>query len=610
MQASADEHELWSPKPPTFHVDIGDDKEHYSLYSPDGPVARLVGQQGIDRFLGDSDTIWFVEYYSAGCPHCWYFAPIYVTLANAFSTEKVKFGAFNCLDLANVHACAGVGDYPSIQIYNLPQADFTFIQTGLCSKGLIPGKTGSELKISGCAARCKDTPNCGYFSYSSQTHDCGLYLQSSSCVATTRRGYRSYVMKAVDNPENPLRVKVEQPNGQPVSAKTLAESLTQEQAAGMLQVADLEAMEEGMDVSGSNLIKSNGVPGRPGWPNEQAGSVDARRHDALIGAGKLLMDGYTSSSKFEAAKSVLSFLSKVFPENNAAFDDLLMQLQAPGAHDVATFKTMIDKWMKPFDVKFQFCFSKPCAVWELLHVVTVAVAGVQLSGSKLFLQTSKPDVTVKQTMGMIRTMVANFLDCEACRNHFVTSYDGCYFGRCEVLDSADERHRAKAMVLWLWRTHDAVSLRVISENPPPPKVGSIDRRWPPYRDCPGCWKYSVVVNHELGKVQHWKDEKDDSQPTYEIFNEDRVLEYLFRLYLGQENIKGDVLADYLVYDTRLAQTATRPSLKSSPLVLGFVACLGLAILAKISFPVSRWWQRPYDPLSMPQSLSDLHVKTG
>jgi len=594
QDSTADDENRWSPKPPIFQVDIGDGKEHNTLYSPKGPVARLVGREGMDMVTSDPDTIWFVEFYSAGCPHCWYFAPIYVTLAKAFSADKVKFGAFNCLDLANVKECLGVGEYPSIHIYNLPKVDFTFIQDGLCSEGLIADKTGSEPTVSGCAARCKDTSECGYFSYSSQSHDCGLYLQSSSCVATTRTGYRSYVMKALANPENPLHVEVEQPNAQPISAKALAESLTQQQAAGALAVTNPVALEEGMDVSGANLIKPNGVPGRPGWPNEQAGSVDSRRHDALIGAGKLLMDGYTDTSKFEAAKSVIAFLAKVFPENNAGFDALYMKLQAPGSDDVATFKDTVNKWMTPFDVKFQFCFSKPCSVWELLHVVTVAVAGVQLSGAKLFLQTSKPDVTVKETMGMVRTMVANFLDCAACRDHFVTSYDGCYFGRCEVLDPENEKDRAKAMVLWLWRTHDAVSVRVISENPPPPKIGSIDRRWPPYRDCPGCWKYEVVVNHDLGAVQKWKGEKDDTQPTYDIFDESRVLEYLFRLYLGQDSIKGSILSDYAADNKRFVQSSKPLWLKSSPLMLAFFACLALAILALICFPVSCFRGRPYE----------------
>lgn len=40
---------------------------------------------------------------------------------------------------------------------------------------------------------------------------------------------------------------------------------------------------------------------------------------------------------------------------------------------------------------------------------------------------------------------------------------GCEYGRCEILSS--EQGQGRRLVLWLWRLHNAVSMRVLREHP-------------------------------------------------------------------------------------------------------------------------------------------------
>ena len=89
--------------------------------------------------------------------------------------------------------------------------------------------------------------------------------------------------------------------------------------------------------------------------------------------------------------------------------------------------------------------------------------------------------------------IAQFLPCDDCKKHFLDAFDGCWYRRCELFSAPDESSRSRLMVLWVWRLHNAVSLNVLHEHPPKDKRKVVDRRWPPYRDCPGCWRPDVVM---------------------------------------------------------------------------------------------------------------------
>merc|ERR1712039_302564 len=77
-----------------------------------------------------------------------------------------------------------------------------------------------------------------------------------------------------------------------------------------------------------------------------------------------------------------------------------------------------------------------------------------------------------------------FWHCEECRRHFLE------YGRSDA--SRIQNHREA--VLWLWRAHNSINLRVKTfddyalESPPDP--GHVKSLWPSIHVCPQCWVHS------------------------------------------------------------------------------------------------------------------------
>merc|ERR1719443_1470744 len=85
-------------------------------------------------------------------------------------------------------------------------------------------------------------------------------------------------------------------------------------------------------------------------------------------------------------------------------------------------------------------------------------------------------------MNFTAYFVSEFMTCDACRHHFLRSFDDCEFERCTISTWKD-------LALWMWRVHQGVSLRTAARDKAP-----VDRRWPAYADCPGCWR-PLRFNH-------------------------------------------------------------------------------------------------------------------
>lgn len=434
----------WSAKPPMYDIQTGDGAKHVSLYSKDGPVEVLIGQQSLDLIHQDPNVVWLVEYYDTGCPHCWYFSGIYPTVARAIASQTVRVGAFNCIDPANQAVCKDVMSFPQLYAYNL---------------------------------------------------------------------------KAAGAPKHSIKIHKGNDIDQNLTPKDIAAKLSQE-SNGRVTILHPDVFPQ-PSTDALNLVDARGPPGKDGWPDEGIGTVASRFHDAHIGMCLLLMDGYTSSLKYEAALDVVQFIGRAYgKDEKKVFDDLLTKLRGTPAMEAETFKSTMHDWMQQFNSKWVFCKTKTCAVWQLFHSISALIA------------IHYAPITVSEALPKFRFMVDNFLDCEVCRKHFVDSYDACLFGRCDVLTSTDPDLQAKALVMWIWRTHNAVNQRVISESPP--KHGAaIDRRWPAYHECTGCWQVDVV-NGKPADLQTYSGQGNNDQPVYAVFDEEKVFGYILKSYLGQD----------------------------------------------------------------------------
>jgi len=195
------------------------------------------------------------------------------------------------------------------------------------------------------------------------------------------------------------------------------------------------------------------------------------------------------------------------------------------------FRMKVEEWVISFGPNLVFCKTNTCAVWQLLHGIA---ALVDIGYAK---------IPVAEVLPMFRFLIKEFLSCTVCKNHFVKAYDDNTFGHKECLEKESDKDQAKCLMMWVWRTHNAVSVRVISEHPPTGKQKKIDRRWPAFKDCPGCWDYGVVHGQKEGKLLTYEGAKDKSQPVYDVWNEEEVYNFLISEYLGPEYVQGKNLME-------------------------------------------------------------------
>ena len=287
------------------------------------------------------------------------------------------------------------------------------------------------------------------------------------------------------------------------------------------------AAERGADFEHADFLAPGSPPGRPGW------SWDWRPDDDRFVEARLgliaLLNSYNDMNPgaHAAVLRVATFVAKNCLQDCDLFAQLVHRLESAGSSGEAVHAEVL-QWSGLFARREHiFCKDETCSVWQLFHVIAGSVAAEAEHGRlvpqkvSMALQWERPP-TPAEAMNFFRDAVENFLFCDFCRAHFLRAYDGCESGRCEVLSS--DQDQGKRMVLWLWRMHNSVSMRVLREHPPTGKA--VDRRWPTYRDCPGCWKESVVNGEVL-----------DEENLDSVYDLDRVYGFLLSCYVGHENVE-------------------------------------------------------------------------
>jgi len=135
------------------------------------------------------------------------------------------------------------------------------------------------------------------------------------------------------------------------------------------------------------------------------------------------------------------------------------------------------------------CASDTCRMWSLLH--TLAGEGLRReiserdSGRVLSAVASECSAGLAPTkpippsvlLTTVRDFLSEYFKCLYCRRHFLEQFDLGSYG----LERA--RSNSSEVVLYLWRLHNAVSVRVVAEH----GCDRADRRWPPLSVCPRCW---------------------------------------------------------------------------------------------------------------------------
>ncbi|KAI3379249.1 hypothetical protein SNEBB_008379 [Seison nebaliae] len=87
----------------------------FGIYDDDEDIVTLT-RADFEAAVKNSDTIWFINYYSAHCGHCHELAPFWRELAAAVE-GVVRIGAVNCLDDNPLCNQEGIEMYPSLIMY-------------------------------------------------------------------------------------------------------------------------------------------------------------------------------------------------------------------------------------------------------------------------------------------------------------------------------------------------------------------------------------------------------------------------------------------------------------------------------------------------------------
>jgi hypothetical protein len=171
----------------------------------------------------------------------------------------------------------------------------------------------------------------------------------------------------------------------------------------------------------------------------------------------------------------------------------------------------------------------PSGLWYAFHLLTV---NSKAHGS-----------SPAAVMDTISTFVSNFFGCERCRAHFSRSFATCDFGRCAV-EGSGAGGEERALIMWLWAFHNAVSIRVAREAALRHKVDftwqdASRKLWPGPLACPACWSIQTLP---IGA-----EDSAFSEPALSDFlarhaNVDRVYQELEAVYRVSDSLAEGITA--------------------------------------------------------------------
>jgi hypothetical protein len=165
------------------------------------------------------------------------------------------------------------------------------------------------------------------------------------------------------------------------------------------------------------------------------------------------------------------------------YDDVKDRMSLTVDEWSGTMKRLNPTMLSEAPLHWELCPGYTCGLWTLFHILSVQ------SG----FQGTSPVVT----MEAVRGFVESFFGCAACRSHFLDSYENCRHGRCDITESDVDN---RALVLWLWRLHNAVNLRVGMEaggTAGRTRGNYTELLWPSVSACPACWDHTAHEDYEL-----------------------------------------------------------------------------------------------------------------
>lgn len=410
-----------------------------------------------------SNTAWFVDLYADWCPHCMHFAPIWERVASSFQGDKrVAFAAVDCAIYNDFCASLHVDAYPTMRSFNIPGVKESFTKAGAKiheGEYKVDEQNDLVMLLRGKLVALGPDPKGGLPVPLPGSSSATPYPRPTEPAASQHTATMRYYDALV----------------------ALTYSLHQGTA---LAAAD----------SQSNFFKKN--------------ITDS---DLSLGGSKLkeLVDWLTFLSEVlpsaEARRRLGELMSvarkaQQGPAGLLPRSDWIEALEAGGIDAVP-----VEAGDDP-GPHFKICTTYTCGLWTLFHIITVSAAKRDASQAAEWCRDAGQVQGQAEGQGQVEALVRilgfvkTFFGCSDCQKHFVSTYNGCQFGRCQ-LTCVDGRGAA----LWLSQVHNNVTLRVAGERKLP-----IPELWPLKGMCPECWAHGG--------------EEGDSE------DEDKVFHYLTQAY--------------------------------------------------------------------------------
>eukprot|EP00747_Dinoflagellata_sp_TGD_P024918 gnl/TRDRNA2_/TRDRNA2_130885_c0_seq1.p1 gnl/TRDRNA2_/TRDRNA2_130885_c0~~gnl/TRDRNA2_/TRDRNA2_130885_c0_seq1.p1 ORF type:complete len:648 (+),score=125.94 gnl/TRDRNA2_/TRDRNA2_130885_c0_seq1:91-1944(+) len=409
-------------------------------------VRRLKGV-GSNESVEDDETknyYWLVLFYNEACGTCQKFAPRWLSFGTVLREQRsrTRLAAVNCHKYGSVCGAAGINQVPAVMgIYRGDQS--------VMRKHLLGPSGGSIMKW---------------------THNRTISVPNMTDEALT---VEDKLPRHLDG----------LPGDFGLSAQKVEDSLKAGHSTCPRQ-RDINKKVAGAD--GFAMMPATG------WPvKELQATPDVRLKDAGYAAVSTLSnyirpkdgkDAFSTQELRDVAKWV-SLLKSNFPAAKSELARLHSTLQDL----LRTGETLCAvEWINLVDAvasklggdspplggsEMMLCTTETCRLWTLFHILSLAPSANH-DGA----------MGARSTLEAIFLFISTFFDCSICRNHALQAYnDGLY-----QKDTLIEKRGADGLVLYMWRFHNAVSLRIAKEQD-----CEADRRWPPADLCPTCWSSSA-----------------------------------------------------------------------------------------------------------------------
>jgi len=518
---------------------VAGSREATSLYPVGHSSVEELEPDALDQLkshAADSRYTSIVEFYAPWCPHCQQFAPKYELVGEHFVGDTwVRVAAVDCVASRSVCGENGVKSYPTVKVYHAPGEAKSLEREGfvLKAKDLKNGfETESviqwieaHLEPPMIAPPPPQNPELeqGAFATAAaavaepQTHHSWGGSASSSSGGDTGAADALHDGSKAHEPLRPLALMLGHqgqrwsPWSGPDASHSPARKRLGDAAASLLFGLHYGVFVEGDTLSASQRealtavlrVLSKAFPG-PQVNRDALAQLLARVDDGGSGSGSGSGSGggggaggaLSTDAEWEAFLSDWRLAGKVSTARDLDWSancdpskrppEALAPASAGGGGSSAASggaAAAADSGGEGRHITVGYT----CGLWTLFHMLTFAAPRAGLSPL--------------EGTGAIRTYVEHFFGCSHCRDHFLTLYDACEYGRCAegvdgnaklskealqkrrrqrrpaavgtrqagpaVEGGAQEESEAEAFdtahkhaALWLWRAHNAVNLRV------------------------------------------------------------------------------------------------------------------------------------------------------